>query len=76
MPIQEFFVISQGEKHNDMDTQVADTPSLKPEATCVRKAPQKTKPIPEGYMSMDEFGSLFHSKLDEAYAKIHSDSEQ
>ena len=32
--------------------------------------------IPEGYMSLDEFGDLFHRKLDEAYAKLQSDSEQ
>ena len=32
--------------------------------------------IPEGYMSLDEFGELFHRKLDEAYAKLQSDSEQ
>lgn len=32
--------------------------------------------IPEGYMSLDKFGELFHSKLDEAYAKLQSDSEQ
>lgn len=32
--------------------------------------------IPEGYMSLDNFGELFHHKLDEAYAKLQSDSEQ
>lgn len=32
--------------------------------------------IPERYMSLDEFGELFHRKLDEAYAKLQSDSEQ
>lgn len=32
--------------------------------------------IPEGYMSLDEFGELFHRKLDEAYAKLQSDSKQ
>lgn len=32
--------------------------------------------IPEGYMSLDNFGELFHRKLDEAYAKLQSDSEQ
>ena len=32
--------------------------------------------IPEGYMSLDKFGELFHRKLDEAYAKLQSDSEQ
>ena len=59
-----------------MGTQVAYTTPMKPEATRIRKAPRKAKPIPEGYMSLDEFGNLFHQKLDEAYAKLHGDSEQ
>ena len=29
----------------------------------------EVRDIPEGYMSLDEFGDLFHRKLDEAYAK-------
>jgi len=32
--------------------------------------------IPEGYMPLDEFGKLFHRKLDDAYAKLQSDCEQ
>ena len=36
----------------------------------------EVRDIPEGYMSLDEFGDLFHRKLDEAYAKLQSDSEQ
>ncbi len=52
-----------------METQVAYTTPMKP--TRIRKAPRKAKPIPEGYMSLDEFGNLFHQKLDEAYAKLH-----
>ena len=58
-----------------METQVAFTKTLKPTATRTRKV-AKTKPIPEGFMSMDEFSTLFHRKLDEAYAKLHGDSEQ
>ena len=54
-----------------METQIAYTTPMKPETTRIRKAPRKAKPIPEGYMSLDEFGSLFHQKLDEVYAKIH-----
>ncbi len=57
-----------------METQAAYTTPMKPEATRIRKA--QAKSIPEGYMSLDEFGSLFHQKLDEAYAKLHRDSEQ
>ena len=59
----------QIENRKKMETQVAYTTSMKP--TRIRKAPRKAKPIPEGYMSLDEFGSLFHQKLDEVYAKIH-----
>jgi hypothetical protein len=61
--------------NNDMETQVAYTNHLKPVSTPVRKA-AKLRQIPEGYMSMDEFSTLFHRKLDEAYAKLHGDSEQ
>ena len=66
----------QIENSKKMETQAAYTTPMKPEATRIRKAPRKAKPIPEGYMSLDEFGSLFHQKLDEAYAKLHCDSEQ
>ena len=59
-----------------METEVAYTTQMKPEATRIRKVPRKAKSNPEGYMSLDEFGSLFHQKLDEAYAKLHRDSEQ
>ena len=41
-----------------METQMASTTPMKPEATCIRKAPRKAKPIPEGYMSLEEFGNL------------------
>ena len=58
-----------------METQVAYTNHLKPASTSVRKA-AKPRQLPEGYMSMDEFSTLFHRKLDEAYAKLHGDSEQ
>lgn len=58
-----------------METQVAHTNTLKPATERTRKT-AKPRPIPEGYMSMDEFSALFHRKLDEAYAKLHGDSEQ
>lgn len=54
-----------------METQVAYTTPTKPNVSHTRKEVWKTKPIPEGYMSLDEFGSIFHRKLDEAYAKLH-----
>ena len=58
-----------------METQVAYTNTTEPTATRTKKA-TTPRPIPEGYMSMDEFGMLFHRKLDEAYAKLHGDSER
>ena len=66
----------QFENSNKMETQVANTTPMKPEVSHSRKVPRKANAIPEGYMSLDEFGSIFHRKLDEAYAKLHSDSEQ
>lgn len=63
-------------KIKDMETQVAHTTTLKPTATRTRKSAKSARPIPEGYISLDEFGSIFHRKLDEAYAKLHGDSEQ
>ena len=54
-----------------METQVAYTTPMKPNVSHTRKEVGKAKPIPEGYMSLDEFGSIFHRKLDEAYAKLH-----
>ena len=42
----------------------------------VNNGRDSVRDIPEGYMSLDEFGELFHRKLDEAYAKLQSDSEQ
>ena len=42
----------------------------------VNNAQKALRNIPEGYMSLDEFGDVFHRKLDEAYAKLQSDSEQ
>lgn len=30
--------------------------------------------VPEGYMTLEEFGELFHKKLDDCYAKLQSDN--
>ncbi len=32
--------------------------------------------IPEGYMSLDSFGEIFHKKLDECYANLQSNCKQ
>ena len=31
--------------------------------------------IPEGYISLERFGELFHQKLDACYAQLRSDSK-
>ncbi|MBQ6084670.1 MAG: hypothetical protein IJK92_10030 [Bacteroidales bacterium] len=36
----------------------------------------KTKSIPEGYMTLDEFGELFHQKLEACYEKLQNDNKQ
>lgn len=33
------------------------------------------KGVPEGYMSLEHFGDLFHQKLDACYAQLRSDSK-
>ena len=32
--------------------------------------------IPEGFMTLEHFGELFHQKLDACYARLQGDSEQ
>lgn len=34
------------------------------------------KTVPDGYMTLDEFGQLFHKKLDDCYAKLQSADKQ
>ena len=41
----------------------------------INKASKVEKGIPDGYMSLDEFGEMFHRKLDNAYKKLQVDSE-
>lgn len=31
--------------------------------------------IPQGYVSLEKFGEIFHQKLDQAYAKIQRNSK-
>ena len=33
-----------------------------------------SRDIPEGYMTLEEFGELFHKKLDDCYAKLQGDN--
>lgn len=73
---QKIVVLLQIENIYDMETQVAYTRPLESTDTRTRKSVKSARTTPEGYMSLDEFGSIFHRKLDEAYAKLHGDSEQ
>ena len=58
-----------------METQVAYTTPLKPVVTRTRKVAKSARPIPDGYMSLDEYGSIFHRKLDESYAKLKAEAD-
>ena len=59
-----------------METPVAYTTPVKPTVTRTSKAAKSARPIPEGYISLDEFCSIFHRKLDEAYAKLGKQEEE
>ena len=50
-------------KINDMETQVAYTTSLKPTATRTRKVAKSARPIPDGYVSAEEFNRVFEQKI-------------
>ena len=53
----------QIENNNKMETQVAYTTPMKPNVSHTRKEVRKAKPIPEGYMSLDEFGTFSLSRM-------------
>ena len=53
----------QIENNNNMETQVAYTTPMKPNVSHTRKEVRKAKPIPEGYMSLDEFGTFSLSRM-------------
>ena len=36
----------------------------------------KNESIPEGYMTLDELGELFHQKLEACYEKLQNDNKQ
>ena len=69
--------------NNKMETQVAYTTPTKPNVSHTRKEVRKAKPIPElwsatlwshGYMSLDEFGSIFHPRLQEGFAMVRGET--
>lgn len=37
---------------------------------------RKNSVIPDGYMSLSQFGDVFHQKLDTSYENIYCDSQQ
>ena len=40
-----------------------------------RKAQTSKRKVPEGYLSLEEFGEIFHQKLNAAYANLQGDSK-
>lgn len=62
-------------ENNDMETQIAynnDTKvrTLKPAATRTLKSVKSARPIPEGYVSAEEFNRVFEQKIRAAYENL------
>ena len=55
---------------NDMETQVVYTITTEPTATRIRKVAKSVRPIPEGYVSAEEFNRVFEQKIRAAYEKL------
>lgn len=55
---------------NDMETQVAYTITTEPTATRTRTVAKSVRPIPEGYVSAEEFNRVFEQKIRAAYEKL------
>ena len=50
-----------------METQVAYTTPLKPTVTRTRKVAKSARPIPDGYVSAEEFNRVFEQKIRSAH---------
>ena len=57
-------------KIEDMETQVAYTITTKPTATHTSKIAKTVRPIPEGYVSAEEFNRVFEQKIRAAYENL------
>ena len=57
-------------KTNNMETQVAYTTTLKPTVTRTRKVAKSARPIPEGYVSAEDFNRVFEQKIRAAYENL------
>ncbi|MBQ6238542.1 MAG: hypothetical protein IJK07_10050 [Bacteroidales bacterium] len=53
-----------------METQVAYTTPMKPNISQARKEAKTHTPIPEGYVSAEEFNRVFEQKIRAAYEKL------
>lgn len=60
----------QIENNNKMETQVAYTTPMKPNISQARKEAKTHTPIPEGYVSAEEFNRVFEQKIRAAYEKL------
>ena len=56
---------------NDMEAQEPIAPYKISRQTIA----MKDKYLPDGYMSLDQFGEIFHQKLDACYENIRSDRQ-
>ncbi len=50
-----------------METQVAYTTPVKPTVTRTRKSAKAARPIPDGYVSAEEFNRVFEQKIRSAH---------
>lgn len=53
----------QIENNNKMETQGAYTSPMRPEVSRTRKVVKSPTPIPEGYVSAEEFNRVFEQKI-------------
>lgn len=53
----------QFESNNKMETQVEYTTPTKPNVSHARKEAQTHTPIPDGYVSVEEFNRVFEQKI-------------
>ena len=63
MPVWNFFVILQIDINNKMETQGAYTSPMRPEVSRTRKVVKSHTPIPESYVSAEEFNRVFEQKI-------------
>ena len=67
---------------NQYDSTEEDTPTMASEPPVAYESTTQFVPrplhgeIPEGFMTLERFGELFHQKLDACYERLQGDSKQ